>query len=404
MHNTLTILWPFLLGLLSVCGVTSGARAADPRSLGPYPVGVKTTVVVDEARICAITGEKRTLVTEIWYPAAEGADKFPVNKFDEFFVNPAGKLVGAMAIGKFGGKFAELNKSFKNIARRGAKISAGQFPLLVFSHGNGGFRHQNTFQTEYLASHGYIVVACDHTGNAAVSILPDRIVIYDRATIKDMARWDDRPKDVMLLISRFAELNQQEDSWLFGKLADGQCGVLGHSFGGFTACRVAEMDERVKAILPMTVAGTLLDRKETQLSGKAKETADRLELSNKPCKVPMMVLLGDQDRTVKQRGNDRSKNFFARSEGPRYLLNFKDAGHFTFTEILQINPKFGDGVGEEKDDDGEVTFTFSDAAVDQKITNQYSVAFFDTFLKQDSEARKFLDSNQYPEELQYLRE
>jgi hypothetical protein len=85
-------------------------------------------------------------------------------------------------------------------------------------------------------------------------------------------------------------------------------------------------------------------------------------------------------------------------------LNFKDAGHYTFTEMAQINPQWGDGLGVEKDKDGNVTLKFSDAADDQRITNGYSVGFFDAYLKQDAAARRFIDTNHDPEELVYRNE
>ena len=62
---------------------------------------------------------------------------------------------------------------------------------------------------------------------------------------------------------------------------------------------------------------------------------------------------------------------------------------------------FGDGIGVEKDKQGNVKFTFSDAREAQRITNEYSVAFFDTFLRNDAEARKFLDQNRYPDIMAY---
>lgn len=44
----------------------------------------------------------------------------------------------------------------------------GPFPLVVYSHGNGGLRYVSAFLTEHLASHGFIVVAPDHVGNTAI--------------------------------------------------------------------------------------------------------------------------------------------------------------------------------------------------------------------------------------------
>ncbi len=45
--------------------------------------------------------------------------------------------------------------------------AAGDFPLVIYSHGNGGLRYVSAFLTEHLASHGFVVMAPDHTGNTA---------------------------------------------------------------------------------------------------------------------------------------------------------------------------------------------------------------------------------------------
>jgi predicted dienelactone hydrolase len=47
------------------------------------------------------------------------------------------------------------------------------YPVLIFSHGLTGFRNQNTFEVEELASHGYIIVGIDHTYDAAATIFTD---------------------------------------------------------------------------------------------------------------------------------------------------------------------------------------------------------------------------------------
>ncbi len=377
-------------------------RAAAPSTSGPYLVGVRREIFVDSNRTCAITRKKRTLITEIWYPAAPAARSLPVNRFEQFWPGPTGTLLARVAIGAFGGNYIEVNKHFKNQARRNAPIAEGAFPLLVFSHGNGGFRFQNTFQVEYLAAHGYIVAACDHTGNAAVTLLPDGPVIYHRETIKDVRRWDDRPRDLAFLVSRLEKENRRKDSWLYGKIKVGCYGALGHSFGGFTVARLAELDPRIKAILPMTLAGTLYDVRDLAGTGDEQMRQAASQARNIPCKIPLMVMLGDHDRTVHGEGNRRSRNYFARATGPRYLLMFKDAGHFTFTDMPQINPNFGDGVGIEKGKDGAPDFKYADASQLHRIINRYSVAFFDAYLKHDRAARQFLATNHYRRAMTYV--
>lgn len=392
-----------VLGAVLFLLAARSVQAADPRDWGPHLVGVRTEIWVDHDRTCPVTGKPRTLVTEIWYPAAPSAHSLPVNRFEQFWGNPLGRLAGAVAIRAFGGKYAEICENFRNVARRNAEPAEGVFPVLLFSHGNGGFRHQNVFQMEYLASHGYLVAACDHTGNAAVTVLPESPVLYQPRTIKDLTLWDHRPRDLSFLLSKLEQLNKQKDHWLYHKIDNTTVGALGHSFGGFTVCRLAEMDRRVDAILPMTVAGTLHDVKD--LADRAEASGRKLpdDVPNVACRVPLLVILADHDRTVGQRGNDRSRAFFDRAEGPRYLLVFKDAGHFTFTEMRQINPNYGDGIGSDPAKDGEPGFAYSDAAEAQRITNQYSVAFFDTFLRGDESARRFLDRNQYPNQIVYER-
>jgi len=321
---------------------------------------------------------------------------------------------GHLAMMAFGGSFQKINANFKNVARRKAPPAEGEFPLLVFSHGNGGLRHQNTFQAEYLASHGYVVAAADHTGNATVTVLPNRIVPYNTTTRKAKERKDDRPLDVSFLISHLTKLTSTDDHWLSHRLQSDEIGVFGHSFGGYTTCRAIELDDRIKAAIPMTLAFTKIPEKEED---DKSESEDQKDADAEPkklspadlgdvgdvCSVPLLVILGDLDRTVGEEGNMRSVKYFEQATGPKCLLNFRNAGHFTFTEMNQMNTEFGDGVGSERDDEGNVTFTFSDAVEDQRITNVYSVAFFDTFLKHHKDAQKFLDKNHFPDELVYHR-
>ena len=368
----------------------AGAEAADPAKLGPYPVGVRTEVFVDKSRIDPVTEKPRTLVTDVWYPAVDSANDKRPTTFASFFVSKEGVAAAAGIITGFGGNFFTLNRNFKTLARRNAKFRDGRFPLLIFSHGNGGLRHQNAYQCDYLASHGYIIAAPDHTGNAALTVLPDQIVPYDGVT-RSSERRDDRPKDCTFLITQLWKLAQSKDHWLRDAFVPNKVGAFGHSFGGFTVCRLAELDPRVQAIIPMTLAVT---------TANIFENVDAKPVS---CRIPSMVLLGDADRTVKQRGNDASTAWFKATAASSYLLVFKDAGHFTFTEMSQINPGFGDGIGDEKDDEGNVTFKFSDPNVDQNITNQYSVAFFDRYVKGIASADNFLKKNHFPDRLVYER-
>src|SRR6266436_3510200 len=138
---------------------------------GTFPVGVTTTVFVDSKRTDAFTKEPRTLVTEIWYPATDNARQSPKNKYSDFLPGGVTPEIDAAVQKTYKMPVAEIDKLFVNESVRDARMRQGKFPLIVFSHGNGGNRHQNTFWCDHLASHGYVIVSADHVGNANMTIL-----------------------------------------------------------------------------------------------------------------------------------------------------------------------------------------------------------------------------------------
>ena len=137
---------------------------------------------------------------------------------------------------------------------------------------------------------------------------------------------------------------------------------------------MAETDPRVKAILPMTLA------------------------YSKPASIPVMLMLGELDRTVEKAGNAMSTAYFVSCSCPKYLLTLKRGGHFSFSDMDRINPNFGDGIGTETKDGKTVEFLPSDLT--KEIINAYSLAFFDYYLRKEAQAGEFLKKNAYPEEVE----
>ena len=140
-RHVLLILILLTLALTTTPVTNSAPKVADPLQIGPYPVGVTTTVLVDHSRTDAATKEARTLVTEIWYPATDDARELPKNKFTDFI--PGGLTPQFESFLKLTYKMsaAEVDALFWNNAVRDARVRAGKFPLVVFSHGNGGTRN-----------------------------------------------------------------------------------------------------------------------------------------------------------------------------------------------------------------------------------------------------------------------
>lgn len=348
------------------------AAALDLEKPGPYPVGVTTTVLVDHARQDAATNSPRTMLTEIWYPSTELAKQMPKNKVSDFVLKGANPGI-AMAIKMaFKIDIMELDAKYENNGFRDAPVADGKFPLVVFSHGNGGFRMQNVFWCEHLASHGYIVIAPDHTGNAAATVVNNKLIVHD-SNARDQSAID-RPLDVSFLIDSMGQWNLGADSRFNGKIDMEKIAVGGHSFGGMTSTMAADQDPRIDAIVPMAAVGR----------------------EHKNLTVPSMIILATEDDTIGVTGNARVREYYDEATGPKYLVEFVDGGHYSFTEMFQYDPNFGDGVGVGKRITNGEDVTYTDKNVVYQYTNGYSLAFLNKFVKgeEGQELDAYLNKNQ----------
>ncbi len=357
----------------AVTGKTRAAKVPDPVSMGPFPVGVTTTVFVDSSRTDNFTKGPRTLVTEIWYPAADDARGKPKNKFTDFI--PGGITPQLEQLLRFGLQMssAEVDKLYVNDAVRDATVRKGRFPLVVFSHGNGGTRYQNTFWCDYLASHGYIVVSADHTGNARITIIDGKTIMYQESERKRSA--EDRPLDMIFLLDRMMGWNKGGDKRFAGRIDTDRACAAGMSFGGFTSVTVADREPRFKAVIAMAGAPE----------------------SNTNLRVPSLRMLGTEDATIKEEGNARIRSQHAKHTGSSFLLELKDGGHYTFTDTFKISKKPGDGIGKGKRRATGEEFEFTPMETSYKIINSYSIAFLGYYLKGEKEYLGFLEKNHWPD-------
>ncbi len=107
-------------------------------------------------------------------------------------------------------------------------------PVLVFSHGSTSFAEQSFFMTEFFTSHGWIVVAMDHTGN----------LFRDRGGVPPEI-FALRPLDVTAVIDHITTL--PDDDPLADLISD-KIALSGHSFGGYTTLAVSGASFRVDAV------------------------------------------------------------------------------------------------------------------------------------------------------------
>jgi predicted dienelactone hydrolase len=303
---------------------------------------VTSTTFFDSAR-------GRPLRTEIWYPADESARGLPPAPITDFV---DASLAAALA-----------DSTVPLVAVRDVQISPdAPFPLVAFSHGNGGIRFQNTFQVERLASHGFVVVSPDHTGNTLLDLGQDP----QSAT--------NRPLDISFLYDELTRLTGESGSTFAGWVdISVPFGVTGHSFGSFTSLSVASMDPRVGAALPIAAPGPV----------------------SATYSAPTLLMLGTEDKTIEEDLNQGIRNVYDVLPGPRWLVEVVDAGHYSFTISCLTGTGLGDGDGcgeAERFADGS-PFTFPPAEEVWEVVDAYSVALFGRYLKGIEEYEVTLESN-----------
>ncbi|MCK6550911.1 hypothetical protein L6R52_34050 [Myxococcota bacterium] len=286
--------------------------APDPSAYGPYPVGVRTVTILDLRRVktSTVDGSRtpRKLVTEIWYPAVEAARGQPGVVYHAADILPP----------DVAGELADESVALPTPAVRDADVRKGEapFPLVVFSHGNGGVRVQSTFFTAALASHGFVVAAPDHEGDT----LTDFLARGGLSSADVIGAYPERSDDVRFLIDHFTSLDA--DDPLAGKIDAAKIGVSGHSFGALTSIRVSGLDTRVRAAVAMTPPGFTIS-----WIGVDRSLAD--------VGIPMMLQSGGLDRTLP--AEMHLPSLWREMVRPRWWLSIDTAGHFTFSDLCVLD-------------------------------------------------------------------
>ncbi|MDJ0598966.1 MAG: alpha/beta hydrolase [Crocosphaera sp.] len=110
----------------------------------------------------------------------------------------------------------------------------GKTPVIMVSHGLGS--HPNDFSSlgKQLASYGFLVAIPQHIGSDQKQ-LENMLQGYSRE-LYDLQEFINRPLDITFVLDELERRNQQEFN---NRLNLEKVGVIGHSFGGYTALSVA---------------------------------------------------------------------------------------------------------------------------------------------------------------------
>ena len=125
----------------------------------------------------------------------------------------------------------------------------GTYPLIVFSHSSGGGRRQSTFLCNHLSSHGYVVAALDHSEAVAPELArkdKDNETAGQKAA-RQQAWIANRVPDIRFLLDRMLQEANVDPA---------RIGIVGHSFGGWTALAAPDVEERIRAVVALAPGGS----------------------------------------------------------------------------------------------------------------------------------------------------
>lgn len=233
-----------------------------PPPSGPYAVGTTSFLLVDPEREepwGTTAGRPRRVMVQAWYPTP-GVEDPEYQTWTPDFEVVAPALSRRIGLPPF---FLSHTRYTTNHSIPQAPGFPGRLPVVVYSHGWTGFRHIAVNQMEALASHGFLVVAPDHTHAAIATRFPDGRVapldpeaLPEEETVGETAYAEAATllvetfsDDLLLVLDSLAEGGNGEQGRV-AEMADlSAVGIYGHSTGGGAAVRTCLLDERCKAVL-----------------------------------------------------------------------------------------------------------------------------------------------------------
>ena len=269
-------------------------RRYDPFARGAFTAGVRAVSLHDAAR-------SRLFTCEVWYPAS---------------ARHAGQDLAPETQDSFNVPLRDAPR--RQRAVRDAEARPGTYPLVVFSHGSAaGARRMATYLCTHLCSHGYLVAALDHSEVFAPELAPAAGETDDERGARAELWVASRVPDVRFLLDQMLG----GAAWDSEAVADaGRVGVVGYSFGGWTALAAPETEPRIGSAVALAPAGASRPKPGIIPARLTFEWARE---------VPTLYLSGEDDVLITPEG---VRELFERTRSPKLLVFLRRADHSHFLD------------------------------------------------------------------------
>jgi pimeloyl-ACP methyl ester carboxylesterase len=343
---------------------------------GPHPVGFRVVEQYDftrsyqrvDAEGNLVPGERaRPVQTLIWYPAqpASGAKPMLFGRYldlmateDNFTLDEqqrAAKLQAVLAAGYITKNY-ERERVQATRAFLDARPQPGPFPVVIYAPSLSGSPSENSDLCEYLASHGFIVVASPSMGAHA------------RGMTLALEGIEAQVADIEFLIGYLRAIPEADRAHI---------AVAGWSWGGMTNVFAAAQDSRIGALVS-------LDGGFRYQSARMKEGVTTGLVDPNQLTVPL-IYLSSKPYTMEE-----LHQFTALDTSYDFLdqLKYNDA-YFVQTSQM-IHPGFSSFFIRFREDQYFTDWTPAEFSQYYSWTAQYVLQFLQAYLKDDPAARQFL--------------
>ena len=340
---------------------------------GPDAVGLKVVEQYDFSRSYrSLTDElgkpyqeerARPLQTLIWYPAQKSSGK-------------------PMTVGDYGDLLAtetsfgrpELSPDWKQWldsmkptlkdsmwAVRNAPLLAGRFPVVIYAPSFSSMSWENADLCEYLASHGYVVVAS-----------PDMGATSRNMTI-DLAGIDAQAQDISFLIGYAQALPNTDMS---------EVAVAGFSWGGISNLFAGARDNRISALVA-------LDGSMRYFPGLVKAATD---VHPEQMTIPMLFFTQGPTSLEQLARHSISKD----TDGPNVLNAWTHGDLITVDDMALVHVEHSSMYQRNEDiwknypSSHKGDYSRADGIVGYAWITRYTLEFLDAYLKHDAQAMAFL--------------
>lgn len=212
---------------------------------GPFQPGVVSRQLTDPARRNRYGRSTNcSFMASIWYPAVAEAGRLP-GRFMDLQMAADPTWMGVFSVSDFTARMPFLvSHALPNAP---CATAEAPFPILLDSHGWGGFRTGSALGPE-LASHGYVVVGVDHY-DAIRTVFPDGTYLQgDIGSGNGASGTQDRVQDLVYILDEMTRWNTS-DPFFAGRLDLTRISAIGGSWGGVTVAEFGRVDARCKAVI-----------------------------------------------------------------------------------------------------------------------------------------------------------